>query len=256
MLCIGVLVVLGINAVISLTQITRTALSLINFTETGKGVLILFVISLTILSAWQLIKTLYQKSLSTLSNEIKATRLKRKPEIFNALLQQQPFIQKNLPEPDEAIKFGNPTAPYQIVLACNPYCSPCAKAHHYIEALYEKHPGKLTVCIRFALDTTDTSDKRTEAANEILKVALHKPFEAIRDWYNVMDLEKYKQLHHTKVCLPEKQGEAVNEEIAKHIHWAKQAEVTATPTVFVNGKKLPELYNWTELVAAIDYELK
>jgi hypothetical protein len=76
---------------------------------------------------------LFQQSHESLSNEIKASRLRRNPKLFNALLDKQEFNKNNLPNVDEAIRFGNPAALLQLVIACNPFCSPCAKAHHAIE---------------------------------------------------------------------------------------------------------------------------
>ena len=248
MLCIGVLVILGINAVIAFTQITSTGFSLSSISETVKGLFMLSIIGLIILSAWQLVKSLYQKSLSSLTNEIKATQLKRNPEIFNSLLQQGSANPINLPEPDEAIRFGNPAAPYQIVIACNPYCGPCAKAHQAIEHLYEKYPEQFSVAVRFALNNNDDSDTRVITVKEIMKVAKTRPLESVKDWYSLLNLEKFRELHHTN-------GEQVNAAIDKHIVWSKKAEIKGTPTFFVNGRKLPELFSWVDFVELIKYNI-
>jgi protein-disulfide isomerase len=244
MLCIGVLIVLAINAGFAFTQI-NWLLTAINW----QAAIALAAISVLLLSVWQLVKHTYRQSLASLTNSIKAERLKRNPQIFSALLDKQEINQENLPEAKEAIQFGNPAAPYQLVIACNPYCGPCAKAHHAIEGLYERYPDNIGITIRFTLSTADEADKRTAAAATIIKAAQQKPYEAIKDWYSNMDIEKYKQLYNIS-------GVASNGQIEKHINWSKAANISATPTVFVNGRKLPELYNWADLVPALDYALR
>lgn len=245
MLCMGVLAVLGINAIMSLfyVSITFTSGTLL------KPMAVFALLVVLCLAIWQLLKSLYQQSLTSLTNEIKATRLKRNPEIFNALLEKEKANPINLSKPDEAIRFGNPAAPYQIVIACNPYCGPCAKAHQAIEALYDSYPEQLSVTVRFALNNNDEKDSKVSAAREILKAAKHKPYEAIKDWYHLFDIEKFKQIHKTN-------GEVVDEAIEKHIAWNKKIEIKGTPTFFINGRILPGLYSWVDFAEILGNEIR
>ncbi len=159
------------------------------------------------------------------------------------------FIPENFPTPDEPIRFGNPKGDYQLLVACSPFCTPCSKAHKVIEELYNKYPDKIGISIRFAIGTADMQDVRAVAVTEILKAAFHSPYEAVRDWYNDMSLEKFEQLYKSDPL-------DVSHIITQHIQWARNANITATPTIFLNGRKLPEIYNWMELAVAIEYELK
>ena len=245
MLCIAVLAVLVTNGIISLFNLktplwTNDLLYL--------SALYTFILAFA-LATWQLLKSLYQKSLASLSNEIKALQLKRNPDIFNGLLLKEEQSPAHLPAPDEAIQFGNPDAPYQIVMACNPYCGPCARAHQAIEELYEKYPGQLSVTVRFALVKNDDTNNNVLAAREIIKAAKQKPYDAVKDWYKLFDMEKYKQLHHTN-------GEIVDTAVEKHIDWNKKANIQGTPTFFINGKKLPELYSWVDFTEILSNEIR
>ena len=154
-----------------------------------------------------------------------------------------------MPDIDEAICFGNPAAPYQIVIACNPYCGPCARAHQAIEHLFEKYPEKFSVAVRFALQKNDDNDNKVITVKEIMKVAKTKPLESIKDWYSLLNLEKFKQLHRTN-------GEQVDAAVDKHIIWSKAVDIKATPTIFLNGRRLPELYSWVDFVEMVEYEIK
>jgi len=246
MLCIGVLGVLVANAFISLihqSPLTASAKQLYPVA------LFFIVVTIILLFAWQIVKSIYQKGLQSLQQEIRVTRLKRNPDIFNALLQQQEANPVNLPEPDEPIRFGNPDAPYQLVIACNPYCGPCAKAHMAVEKLHEKNPERFQVAIRFALSSTNSEDSRTRAATEIIRAAKETPFEAIKEWYHFYDLDKFQQKHKYAQI-------NVSAEIEKHISWSREAEIKATPTFYLNGRKLPELFSWIDLVELLDYQIR
>ena len=248
MLCIGVLIALAINGAIGLSQTIGVSKPLSEWRGVWGEVLLSAIIAFFTLATWQLIKTVYQKSLAALTNEIKATRLKRNPEIFNALLSKQEMNPINLPEPDEAIRFGNPAGAYQLVIACNPYCGPCAKAHQAIEELYEKHPDQLSVSVRFALHSNDDNDRGVVTVKEIMKVAKTKPLESVKDWYALMNLEKFNAVHRTN-------GEEVAVAVATHIEWNKKANIQGTPTFFINGRKLPELYSWIDYSEILKNEI-
>lgn len=245
MLCLGVLLVLLLSGAISFYQVQKHGLQFPEY----RSFLLFLGITVFAIATWQLLKSLFQQSHESLSNEIKASRLRRNPKLFNALLDKQEFNKNNLPNVDEAIRFGNPAALLQLVIACNPFCSPCAKAHHAIEKLYEQHPDKLFIAIRFSLSSNDIKDIKTNAATIIIQAAIQKPLEAIRDWYQLISIDKFNELH-----VPN--GEDVSKAIEHHIAWSKEAAISATPTLFVNGRRLPELYNWMDFVEIAVYELE
>jgi thiol-disulfide isomerase/thioredoxin len=246
MLCIAVLAALLINTIVSISYLNSPAVPNRNILIEAAAFILL---SAIVLSAWLILKSLFQKGIRSLDNEIKTKRLKRNPEIFNALLEKEIANPLNLPEKNEAIHFGSPTAPYQLLIACNPYCGPCAKAHHAIETIYQKYPEDLSITIRFALQNNNETDSKVIAVKEIMRAAKEKPFEAIRDWYNVLNLDKFKEKHHTN-------GTDINGAIDKQIEWGKAAEIKATPTIFVNGRRLPELYSWVDFVETLEFEVK
>jgi len=244
MLCIGVVAALLVNGAVAISSLP--VFSAVAVVQQG----IIFIgITMLVMFAWQWIKGAYTASLFSLENEIRATAMKRNPEIFNAMLEKQEQSESNQPLQEDTIQFGNPHAPVQLVIACNPYCGPCAQAHHAIESLVEKYPGKLKVAIRFALQTTDERESRTAAAGHIIRAARKDAFAAIRDWYKVMRMDQY-QHHLTDDSNP------VTTEIERHIAWSREAGIKATPTLFVNGRKLPELYNWADFSETLEYQLK
>lgn len=248
MLCLGVLIALAVNGTIGIIQISKSSGFFLNKKQLGAGALLFITILLFVLAAWYVVKSLYQRSLSSFANQIKAEKFRRNPQIFNALLDKQDYNWLNLPEQKESIRFGNLLAPWQIVVACNPFCIPCAKAHQALEGLFEKFPDRLCIAIRFALDKNDDKDRKVTAAREIIRAAKQQSFEAVRDWYQLLSIEKFKEKHPSENI-------DVNDAINEHIAWSKLAGINATPTVFINGKQLPEIYSWNELIEHITYRI-
>jgi uncharacterized membrane protein/thiol-disulfide isomerase/thioredoxin len=191
MLCLGVLAVLMMGGIVSLfywdlnTAFSPSATALFPFSGIG----------MFMLAIWQLAKSAIQKLQRTVLYQIQAIRTKRNPQILNALLENEKIQIEDLPEAGEAVVFGNSNAPYKMVIACNPYCGPCAKAHKAVEELIEKYPHSLQVAIRFAIDSTDESDPKVSMVKDIIKAAKQQPYKAVRDWYHLFDREKFLQMH-------------------------------------------------------------
>ena len=179
----------------------------------------------------------------------KLLRFKNDPEIFETMLKQQVNI--DITPFDDDIQLGNPAAPLQIVVACNPYCPPCARAHKSLDNLLAQNNMGLT--IRFAINADDREDDKTRAVEYILKCVIQKGKgytgyrqQVIHDWYDIMNLEKFASVH----VLP---GETFTEKLLRqHDQWAKDAKVEATPTIFINGFKLPKQYQPGDLQLFID----
>jgi uncharacterized membrane protein/thiol-disulfide isomerase/thioredoxin len=245
MLCLGVLAVLMMGGIVSLfywdlnTAFSPSATALFPFSGIG----------MFMLAIWQLAKSAIQKLQRTVLYQIQAIRTKRNPQILNALLENEKIQIEDLPEAGEAVVFGNSNAPYKMVIACNPYCGPCAKAHKAVEELIEKYPHSLQVAIRFAIDSTDESDPKVSMVKDIIKAAKQQPYKAVRDWYHLFDREKFLQMHPVN-------GEDVSTELEKQVIWTKQAGISATPTFFIGGRKLPAMVSWADYLAALEYELK
>lgn len=248
MLCIGVLAALALNAVISISFLSVAA---------SAGTLIFsaaafIIIAVLICCGWQIIKELVQKSTLAFTNKIDYIRMKRNPDIFNGLLVKEQINPVNLPQHDEAIRFGRPDAPVQIVMACNPYCGPCAKAHQAIEELYEKHPTKIATTIRFTINSLEETDFKTKAAILILKSVLENKagaLQILKDWYASMNYESFVQKYNPN-------GAAVTGILEQYKNWSAEANISGTPTLFINGRKLPGQYNWKEFIEIIEFEMQ
>jgi uncharacterized membrane protein len=204
---------------------------------------IAYCISLPIV-LWYIIKPLLLKAKDEPLYKAAYKRLLYNPETFNHLLQQQataPNGYQNI-----GITIGNPDAVNTIIKVCNPYCGPCAKAHAAIDEILHNNKNVKLKLIFTA--SNDENDRRGIAAKHLLAIAGNndeiKTQQALDDWYLADKKDYYafaaKYPMNGELKQQEKQIDIMGE-------WCKEAGITATPTLFINGKKLPETYSINEL---------
>jgi len=195
---------------------------------------------LLLVKYWQLSKKQDELTTSFL-------KFKRSPHLLiNALNNQQP---KDMPPFKNELLLGNPKATLQLVIACAPFCEPCARVHQLLHALLEKQPLAFGIAVRFTHSEEDKHIPKGEAVIYILQTihartaAINDQLEKsivtgkiLHDWYTVMNLQAFRQLY----PLPRKVD--ISESLAEHITWWQKAEIMYTPTVFVNGYNIPAPY--------------
>jgi len=171
-------------------------------------------------------------------------RLQYNPEIFNNLLVQQAKAADNWQQ--LGITIGNPQAPNTIIKVCNPYCGPCAKAHPKLEEII-RHNNNINLRVIFTA-RNDENDRSGVVVKHLLAVAasgdLTKTQQALDDWY--LAPKKDYELFSAKYPM---NGELKqqDEKVDAMSAWCTETEITHTPTIFVNGYRLPENYNVEEL---------
>lgn len=193
---------------------------------------------------WYVIKPLILKAKEEPVQKVAYRRLLYNPETFNYLLQQQPVAPKGYE--NIGIEIGNPAAENTIIKVCNPYCGPCAKAHPVLEEIVHKNKNVKLRLIFTASNKKD--DKRGIAARHLLaisqKYSRQQTQKALDDWY--LAVKKDYDIFAEKYPL---NGELKKQEstIDKMKEWCKEAEISFTPTIFINGRRLPERYKVEEL---------
>ncbi len=186
----------------------------------------------------------YRSAKESRRNKIELQRLKHNPQIFSALLAKQKAVTEN-PE-GLGITIGNPYASNKIIKVCNPYCSPCAKAHTPIEELVHNNDD-VQVQIIFTV-TDDNKDKRAAPVKHLLAIAEKENEalikQALDSWYlaEQKDYEKFASKYPMNGEL-QRQGE----KLEAMSTWCNKNEIIFTPTFFVNGNQLPEMYTVNDL---------
>ena len=173
--------------------------------------------------------------------------MKANEEVFRALLTQQDRYEVS--KADSQILFGNPDAQLFITILTNPFCNPCAKMHKRVEKLLQDTKRKVCVQYLFSSFSPDL-----DFANRYLIAAWldpchcgldpQSPEQIIADWFEKgkpLKEEFFKNLH-LNMDNPE-----IEVEFQKHEAWKEKTQLRATPTILVNGYKLPDNYKIEDL---------
>ena len=193
------------------------------------------------IAIWALVKPnlLKNKDLQPKAKEL--ARLKANPQIFESLLVKQ----KQITTTTEGlgILLGNPNTTNTIVKVCNPYCGPCAKSHPVLEDILHHNPN-VNVQVLFTA-TVDDGDNRNKPVKHLL--ALQQQFgqaiatKAMDDWY--MATKKDNAAFAAKYPVEQAILDQQNDAITAMKNWCEAINIQFTPTFFVNGYQLPEIYS-------------
>jgi len=140
------------------------------------------------------------------------------------------------------IVLGNPGALVRIIVACNPYCGPCARAHKELDKILKLYGSKMAIEMRFLHHASNCNDRRNVAIRSILQRfstcrSDEQRKEMLSDWFDWMDLDKW-----SRKWKPDS-GIEVNQNMERHLGWITTHNITQTPTLFINGQKLPGRYS-------------
>lgn len=236
-LCVTVQVVIWVECLSSLLTLKGeiNMFSLWGRTLAGLGGLaVAFVLPILL---WLIIKPLLQKSQEAERWRGELRRFKNNPAIFNALLAKQKQMPP-VPADLEPIILGNPAAEHTITMVTNPYCGPCAKAHVQLEEVLAENPQVkaqivFTVC-------HDSDGRKTKVAKHMMALgATHKKLEdGIAAWY----AQAKKDYDTWAKAYPADTSNIPENVIAAHCAWTQKADIQATPTFFVNGYEVPQVF--------------
>lgn len=245
-LCLMTVSLLWIQALITVPAIALAA-------DDSMQVLPAAFLFLLTAGAWLLlIKPLLFKN-ETLREKIwPLLRFKNNAEHFMAVLETQRRVD-TCPFQDD-LQLGNPEAPVQIVVACGLYCQPCAKAHAVLHELLDQKGLNLGVTVRFLISTKNPEDRQLKGVRHILQYIRQKPAlnrnalvrSILFDWYTFMDADRFI----AKYLIIEQHD--VSGMLQDHETWCSRAQITVTPSLFINGYPLPASYTVFDLPSLID----
>lgn len=207
--------------------------------------LVVFFCFLLPITFWYIIKPFLIKAKQEPVYNAAYKRLLYNPYIFNYFLQQQQSAPDGYQE--LGIEIGNPAAENTIIKVCNPYCGPCTEAHELLDEIIELN-NEIKLKVIF-IATNGDKDQRGEISRHLL--ALNEEYSnpemknILDDWYlnPNKDYSQFSAKYKLSTEKLLKQEDMINE----MREWVKKAEITGTPAIFLNGKRLPENYNLSEL---------
>ena len=171
---------------------------------------------------------------------------KLKKEVFDALLEKEKHYD---PMATSAILFGNPESPYRLTILTNPYCNPCAAMHARIAGIRQTDCSVVFVFSSFG-SKYDRICRLMIAAYQ--QLGADRAWQLYEEWYAG---GKAKQESFFDNLGLDAEAEAVHEEYARHQAWREQTGFSATPTLLVNGHRMPQTYQIEDFTDLMKLEL-
>ena len=226
-LCLTVLMLLwaifATNLVFGAIQFSTIVLS--------ELIVALCIYSVFVLGANILIPIIGQ-NLKTENLNYEINSIKANEDVFIALLKQQPYY--NVTKETSCILFGNIYSDNVVTVFSNPHCDPCAKMHKRINELLKYNKN---ICIQYIFSSFG---KDLDVSNKFLIAAFKQEGLQVDEIYNEwfekrgLDKEEFFKTYQVNITSPD-----VLDEFDRHERWKEISGLRATPTILVNGYKLP-----------------
>jgi len=203
------------------------------------AVLICFLIPI---SLWSFLKPFFSDASQLDSAQRQLKKIKYNESLFNGVLknQEQYSIGDDEVKP---IAIGSASPKKIITMVSNPFCWPCAQAHGKLKKILEQREDVRLNVIYTTSDSED--DKRTKIASHM--IALHDCSnmfeEALDDWNRNVN----KNIEEWKDRYPVVPNATASLMAKKHGEWCSRMGIKVTPTFFIDGYPLPDLYSVEDL---------
>lgn len=209
------------------------------------GLLSCMVFSINILIVHQ-----YASAYVTEKERVRAVQkyraLKANSDVAKVLFEKSDFYETTLN--DSSIIFGNPKAKVRVTILSNPHCNPCAYMHTQVEKLLDMSENKICVQYIFSSFNESLEDSSRYLISCYMNNRKDEVLRKFALWYNKEKFDYERVIKRDEVHI---HTEKVEMEMEKHRMWRKKTSLIETPTILVNGYKLPNEYELVDL-AMID----
>ena len=241
-LCVITPILIWTIGIITFVQHVDTPLNLDLFTTLAT--IIIFTISILVVHKYSTCYLIDEERARAIQqyNAIKTNRA-----VARLLIKEGEYYKTTLE--DSGIIFGNKKAKTCVTILSNPHCNPCARMHKQVEQLLSLSGND--ICIQYIFSAFNKSLE--DSCRYLISCYLYNPtcvaLNYFSSWYT-RDKFKYKEVIRKEAS--SLHLKRIEEEMDKHKMWRKRTSLSATPTVLVNGYKLPDEYELTDLSMIVD----
>lgn len=180
------------------------------------------------------IKEIIRKANDGIIYKYRYLRLKKNPLIFNASLDKENPVDMEI-HTDELI-IGNEEASTTITAIINVNCAPCIQTYNRIYSIVKEYEEDIRVVIRFML--LDNNQRESFFFIRLFYTKGKDIFsKVLYDWFQNKDYENLiREFGNVKYDL--------ESDLVQHWNnWFKKNDITSTPIIFLNDKKIPQEYD-------------
>ncbi len=173
------------------------------------------------------------RSLNMENSQYEINSIKADEDVFRTLLMKQPRYEVS--KKTSQILLGDSHANLLITVFSNPHCNPCSKMHGRVNELLKKNKD---VCVQYIFSSFS---KELEISNKYLIGAYFQKNGGVQNIYDQwFDKGKFnKEKFFDQYPVDTNMLEVIRE-FDLHEQWKERSGLRATPTILVNGYKLPD----------------
>jgi uncharacterized membrane protein len=198
---------------------------------------------------WLSVRQRFLDSFKLPKLERSLNRFLKSESVFQKLLESQPPI--NVVPFQHDIHTGNIHARVNVLVVSNPHCTPCAHAHAIVEDLAERFEEKVNITFRFLVNPSDTKSESYQMLSHLFALQVDSPntivLNALSDWYLKGGKSHIKKWKDTYPISGNVDSNLVGKVISDQSSWGIREGINATPTIVINGRKLPEEFSPNDL---------
>ncbi|WP_266366910.1 vitamin K epoxide reductase family protein [Tellurirhabdus rosea] len=231
-LCVAVQALLWVEFALGLTYWQMATLAV------SSELIAVFALSFTLpIVLWTWMKKPLQEAARVFPLRRELQRAKFNPDYVESLFARQPQMPPVFEEM-RVINIGNPTAAHVLTVVTNPLCGPCRRLHPDLEALMSRTDA---VSCQLVFIGSPASVPITQ---KLLTLSPEEAERAMHLWYNgrFRDAQEWSKVITTSAAY----GDATAQ-LQLHARWCELAQVTGTPTIYLNGRQLPLSYTLNDM---------
>lgn len=240
-LCLCILLVLVVEGVLG-CYILSNIIARIDTTIVQNIIMMGLIYAITILVICKIVDLLQSRNEAS-QMKYKLSQIKYKPSIINTLLDNEKSY--DCSESTSCIIFGNKNSNYKLTVLSNPYCQPCAQMHKYLQRLLD---AGCQIQYVFNYFSEDFSNVNKLLIATYFKYGEQEAWNIFSEWYTG---GKNKQAKFFPKEI-DASNQLVAEEFERHEKWIETTGFSATPTLLLNGKTLPSIYNVEDIAFMVE----
>ncbi|RYY36109.1 MAG: hypothetical protein EOP46_07600 [Sphingobacteriaceae bacterium] len=188
------------------------------------------------LLVWGFVKPLFLQARQIQPLKQQLRQFKYNQDYFEKTIAESPKY--TLPGEEYTILLGNREAENIITIVSNPYCEPCSSAHKALDEWIDKRDD-----IKLQVVFAANDDSKSKVARHILALKENDGDEAVKhalsNWYgqSIKNLDDWIKRYPVQY-----DADSNAKALSTQNEWCELVEITSTPTIFVNGRRLPQPY--------------
>ena len=173
--------------------------------------------------------------------------IKYNESVFRELLKKQPYYKTDISNSN--IIFGNMEASIRLTVFTNPHCMPCARMHAKIKDILNKYQDKLSIQYIFTSFNNELMDSSRFLIATYQNYSMKDTIDIYNKWFDKEMNNAKSYIAKTSINIHEKN---VEYELLHHIEWKTKNKLLETPTILVNGYKLPSQYKIEDVIQILN----